>query len=255
LSSIPTPSTSLTDDVVVGKGSGLFVPGTAGILTSTNYVPPVGGQGQCSFVTIDVVCASADLPAGANGAVTLSLEPCPATLSFCLDNTNNTVANLQSDLKAGIDGPPLYGPSNPVTFLYGCSVTECPHKVNGVNDDIRNGVYNVYNDWEESVEDYVAYPLRIQYAGSTAYDLVPACQIGTTFNGQTVTTLSQRTALPSVTNLVALQAYQLQLGLPVSKACVDVTNILRNTSLDPAVRGQVVFPIYFYDDPKIIVGR
>ena len=262
VASVVSPSTTLTDAVVVGTGTGLFVPGVPGVLTSTNFAPPVAGEGQCSFATITVVCASANLPAGANGAVTLALEQCPATLQFCLDNTNNTVANLSTGpngFKAA-NGAPLYDAANPVTFLYGCSVTECPHKVNGVNDDLlSNGVYFVYNEWEESVEDYNAYPLRISYpATPLTYDLVPACQIGTLNGNVTVTSISQGTPLPSVTNLVALRAYQAQapIAVPLSKACVDVTNILRNTtSTDPAVRGQVVFPIYFFDDPKIIVGR
>lgn len=263
VASVPSPSTTLTDAVVVGTGTGLFVPGVAGALTSTNFTPPVGGQGQCNFVTIDVVCASASLPAGANGAVTLALEQCPTSLPFCLDNTNNTVANLSTGVNGFKDanGGNLYGPVNPVTFLYGCSVTECPHGVrnsNGVvvNDDVYEGSYNLYNSWEESVEDYNAYPLRISYpAAPTTYDIVPACQIGTLNGNVTVTSISQGTPLPSVTNLVALRDYQGSVQAPLSKACVDVTKILRNLSTDPAVRGQVVFPIYFFDDPKIIVGR
>jgi len=272
--SVPVAATPLSNDVVVGVGTGTFLPGVPSVLNSTNFAPPVNGQGQCNFTTVDVVCAQAGFGNGASGTASLTLDPCPADAqSLCLDTTNNITASLQANLKTtSTDGLfPLYSAQSPLQFLYGCSVTECPHKVlrDGVwvNDDLISSsagpTYNVYNSWEESVEDYKAYPLYFQPAPTTqiptpAYQIVPACQIGTLdANGHLVTDITapeEAAGLASVTNLVALQAYELANNLPISQACVDVTNILRNTSTT-AARGQVTFPIYFYDDPKIIVGR
>ena len=199
-------------------GSGVFVPGGAGTIITSNYTPPnSSGAPTCSL------CLNVGLPNGANGPVNLGFDPCPANgnVGICTPGTTTPlVANVSANFKAADGTTPLYTAAAPATLTYVCSSALCPW----TNDD---GTAGITNDWEEQVEAYQAYTPQAQYSNSTTFTPVPPClPLGETDPGKA-------TSVPSAPG-------------DINGSCVDVHSLVRNAT------GDLSFTILYYDDYKMV---
>jgi hypothetical protein len=226
---IATSDAIYADFAAASVGTGVFVPGGAGSIQSLNFAPlNPDGTPNCSLDANNPACASANLPNGANGTVTLFLESCQlagVSVGACLPGTSgvgNVVAHLTANLKDNSGGS-LYSAAHPASLTYVCSAVRCPW--NKHSDDDAKG-----NGWENAYEAYKNFPLYAEDASNPGVLYkVPACQTDNFDEGHSV--------LPATT-------------VPgPQKSCVDVTTIKRNLTT-----GDIAFGILWYDDYKIIPG-
>ena len=235
LSSPSLDSAPASATFVAFTNSALFLPGTGGTLSTGN----LGTGGSCT--TADN-CSNAGLPQGANGTVTISMGTCSA--DGCNSGSAPAAANLQANLKDA-NNQPLYSAASPASLTYVCSVENCAIGLDdrtgsdvgpsgtctsGKIKQADNYCYNLYNNWEESVEDAQAYRIIAKGVNDTTFYQVQACQSNGTNN--LISGFHENAPVGSVTTVPA--------GV---KSCIDLTTVTRNLTT-----GDLSFGIYYYDD-------
>jgi hypothetical protein len=208
-----------------------FTPGKYGSLGTANFSKPNSdGSSNCALSTDLPICGQTILPNGANGQVSLAAQACTGIdtgngLCAGESGTAPLVLSVTGNFKDPTSGLPLYSYAHPASETFTCMSSLCRHRL---NDDPAQ----IYNSSEESIEDYLDYPLFIHLSQTDGFVQVPACQ---------VVPSSESGPLPSANGIP---------GDNTVGACVDVTSIVRNVTTGSPHYGDVSFTVLFVDDPK-----
>jgi len=225
-SASPQSAAALSTPVDSNAVSAVFSPAKPGSLGTANFVAPNSdGSSNCDLNATSPVCGQTILPHGANGQVSISEQLCTDSSGQCAVQGNGATPLVLSVTGNFNDstGAPLYSDTSPASEVVTCAASQCP-----AFDDDGQVLANIP---EESIEDFVSFPLYIQMTPAAGYVTVPSCQV-----------------IPAnPAQLVSVQAVT-QGSSP--QACVDVASIVRNVLPNSGHYGDVSFTVYFVEDPK-----